>query len=137
MEKVIINSKTINAFADELQDSTDFFYYPEDCTDFLTDYCVDSNCTTIDEVNAALHNYLREMYDYSTEYIMENHKVIEGFLQTLKVLFNENNVKNLQKQGVISFKSLYICTIKQNKPQTKRKNHHDKTLPLPLCRRRT
>jgi hypothetical protein len=37
------------------------------------------------------------MYDYSTEYIMENHKVIEGFLQTLKVLFNENNVKNLQK----------------------------------------
>ncbi len=98
MEKVIINSKTINAFADELQDSTDFFYYPEDCTDFLTDYCVDSNCTTIDEVNAELHNYLREMYDYSNEYIMENHKVIEGFLQTLKELFNENNVnKNLQK----------------------------------------
>ena len=98
MEKVIINSKTINAFADELQDSTDFFYYPGDCTDFLTDYCVDSNCTTIDEVNAELHNYLREMYDYSNEYIMENHKVIEGFLQTLKELFNENNVnKNLQK----------------------------------------
>ena len=42
---------------------------------------------------------------------MENHKVIEGFLQTLKVLFNENNVKNLQNKGVISFKSLYICTI--------------------------
>lgn len=98
MEKVIINSETINAFADELQDSTDFFYYPEDCTDFLADYCVDSNCTTIDEVNAELHNYLREMYDYSNEYIMENHKVIEGFLQTLKELFNENNVnKNLQK----------------------------------------
>ena len=45
--------------------------------------------------------------------------------------------KNLQNKGVISFKSLYICTIKQNKPQTKRKNHHDKTLPLPLCRRRS
>lgn len=122
MEKVIINSKTINAFADELQDSTDFFYYPEDCTDFLTDYCVDSNCTTIDEVNAALHDYLREMYDYSNEYIMENHKVIEGFLQTLKELFNENNVnKNLQKQGVISFKSLYICTIINNNLKEKLK----------------